>query len=65
MNNLRRLAQTGDAKLFSEYRRQAILFALLNLDFHYQAGNVAVEDYYTFSLELLTEVAKLMQGKEV
>ncbi len=65
MNNLRRLAQTGDAKLFSEYRRQAIPFALRNLDFDYQAGNVAVEDYYTFSLELLTEVAKLMQGKEV
>jgi RNA polymerase subunit RPABC4/transcription elongation factor Spt4 len=60
----RGLSQNGDAKLSPEKRRQAVLLALRDLDFDYQAGKVAEEDYQTLRVELLTEAAQLMQDQE-
>jgi RNA polymerase subunit RPABC4/transcription elongation factor Spt4 len=58
------LSRNGDAKLPPEKRRQAILLALRDLDFDYQAGKVAEEDYQELRAELLTEAAHLMQDQE-
>lgn len=51
-------------KLSSEKQRQAILLAIRDLDFDYQAGKVAEGDYQTLRVSLVNEAAQLMQRQE-
>lgn len=47
-----------------EKQRQAVLLALRDLDFDYQAGKVAEEDYQALRVTLISEAAQLMQRQE-
>jgi hypothetical protein len=53
-----------DGKLIQADRHQAVLLALRDLDFDYQAGKVGDEDYHTLRTELINEAAQLIQGQE-
>jgi RNA polymerase subunit RPABC4/transcription elongation factor Spt4 len=54
----------SDVKMATVNQRQAVLLALRDLDFDYQAGKVADEDYHTLRAELLNEAAQVIQGQE-
>jgi ribosomal protein L40E len=56
--------QVGIVKLSAEKQRQAVLLALRDLDFDYQANKVAEEDYQTLRAELLSEAAQLLQNQD-
>ncbi len=47
-----------------EKQRQAVLLALRDLDFDYQAGKVAEEDYQALRAKLVSEAAQRMQSQE-
>lgn len=53
-----------DKKMTQTNRRQAVLLALRDLDFDYQANKVAEEDYHTLRAELLNEAAQAIQSQE-
>lgn len=56
--------QKDSAKPTLEKQRQAVLLALRDLDFDYQAGKVAEDDYQTLRGNLINEAAQLMQSQE-
>lgn len=53
-----------DEILSQEQHRQAVILALRDLDFDYQAGKVAEEDYQPLRAGLLTEAALLLEKQE-
>lgn len=57
-------AQKGSPQVSAEKQRQAVLLALRDLDFDYQAAKVAEEDYQSLRANLLAEAAELMQRQE-
>lgn len=54
----------GGMKAAPEKQRQAVLLALRDLDFDFQAGKVAEEDYLALRASLVKEAAELMQDEE-
>ncbi len=51
-------------KVSPDNRRQTVLLALRDLDFDYQAGKVAEDDYQALRANLLAEAAQLMESQE-
>lgn len=56
--------RTSIVKLPPEKQRQTVLLALRDLDFDYQAGKIADEDYHTLRADLLSEAAQFLQKQE-
>jgi RNA polymerase subunit RPABC4/transcription elongation factor Spt4 len=53
-----------DERVSQEQHRQAVILALRDLDFDYQAGKVTEEDYQPLRTGLLTEAALLLEKHE-
>lgn len=60
----RGIPQQDGLKISPEKQRQVVLLALRDLDFDYQAGKVAEEDYQNLRVNLINEAAQLMQNQE-
>ncbi len=59
-----RAGNTGITEQQRTQARQAVLLALRDLDFDFQAGKVAEVDYHPLRADLLRQAAALIEGQE-